>query len=162
MKRTRANSRRAFTLLEAIIVVLVLALSVPPTVAWLGESAARRADSVNAVRASALATTVMETILADASSTSPSLGFGAFANSATYLDTATTGLRARISGLASPVEALGFSYTVTFSALVDSAGVVNADTSKNLFRRVTVTVSYGSAASSTPISLSVEAFVTEL
>ena len=96
MKRTHANSHRAFTLLEAIIVVLVLALSVPPTVAWLGDSAARRADSVNAVRASALATTVMETILADASSTSPSLGFGAFANSAAYLDTASTGLRARL------------------------------------------------------------------
>ncbi len=162
MKRPRTSNRRGFSLLEAIIVVLVLALSVPPTVVWLGESAARRVDSVNAVRASALATTVMESILADASSTAPSLGFGAFANSSTYLDSPTTGLRARISALTSPVESIGFSYGVTFSALVDSTGVVNADTSKNLFRKVTVTVSYGAASSTTPISLAVEAFITEL
>lgn len=162
MTRDRTSRRRAFSLLEAIIVVLVLALSVPPTVVWLGESASRRVDSVNAVRASALATTVMESILADASSTSPSLSFAAFADTSTYLDTPTTGLRARISALTSPVESIGFSYSVTFSPLIDSTGAVNADSSMNLFRTVTVTVSYGSATSTTPISLSVEAVVTEL
>ncbi|GJQ28521.1 MAG: hypothetical protein HBSAPP03_04050 [Phycisphaerae bacterium] len=162
MSAPRRHARRAFSLLEAIIVVLVLAISVPSTVAWLGESASRRADSVNAVRASTLATTVMETILADASSDAPGLGFAAFASPAAYLDTPTTGLRARLATLTGPSEAIGFAYTVEFSALIDATGAVNADASKNLFRRATVTVTYGSASSATPIVLQVEAMVTDL
>lgn len=160
--RLRRPSRRGFSLLEAIIVILVLAVSVPSTVAWLGEAAARRADAVNAVRASTLATTVMESIMADASSTDPGLGFAAFANAAAYLDAPTTGLRSRLASLTAPAEALGFSYDVTISALVDSTGTVNPDSAQNLFRKVTVTVEYGAASTPTPVALDVEALVSEL
>jgi type II secretory pathway pseudopilin PulG len=160
--RRRRTQRGGFSLLEAVVVVLALALSVPATVAWLGESAARRADAVNALRASALATTVMETVMADAASDAPGLGFAAFENTAAYLDTARTGLRARIAPLTRAYTDLGFSYEVTFSALVDATGNVNTNPAMNLFRRVTVTVSYSSAQSSTPIRLSVEALVADL
>ncbi|CAG1008101.1 hypothetical protein PHYC_03519 [Phycisphaerales bacterium] len=162
MSPRHGQLRRGFSLVEAIIVVLVLAISIPPTVVWLGDAGARRADAVNAVRASTLSTAVMETILADASSTAPGLGFGAFANSAAYLDTPMTGLRARIASITGLFESMGFAYTVTFSALVDSAGVVNADPGLNLFRKVTVSVTYAAAGGTNPISISVEAFVTQL
>lgn len=138
-------TRRGVSLIETIIVIVVLAVSVPSAVAWLDEAAARRADAVNAVRATAMAQCVTEHVLADCSSTSSGLGFAALANSAAYLNTPTTGLRDRLASQTAALEAMGFSYTVGISALHDSAGVVNADASQNLFRTVTVTVTYASA-----------------
>ncbi|MDX2133023.1 MAG: hypothetical protein SFY69_13320 [Planctomycetota bacterium] len=162
MTRGRTHTRRAFSLLEAVVAIVVLAISVPATVSWLGESAARRADAVNAVRASSLATGVMETILADVASPHASLGFGALASEATYLDTPATGLRARLAPMSDGYAALGFTYDVDIGPLVDSAGAVNADAGLNIFRVVGVRVTFPSQADSTPIDVRIEAMVTSL
>lgn len=124
------------------MVVVVLALAVPPTLSWMAQASDERADQVNSIRAVTLAQGVMENIMADCMSTSAGLGFSAFADAATYLDTPATGLRARLAGVTSPYESLGFSYSVTIGSLVDSSGAVNADSTLNLFRNVTVTVSF--------------------
>ena len=100
------------------MVVVVLALAVPPTLSWMAQSADERADQVNSIRAITLAQGVLENIMADSMSASAGLGFSAFANSATYVDTPTTGLRARLSSVSSPYESLGFSYSITIGALM--------------------------------------------
>lgn len=122
--------------------VVVLALSVPPTLSWMTQSAERRADQVNSIRAVTLAQGVLEHVMADTMSTSAGLGFAALADAGAYLDTPTTGLRARLLPLTASYEGLGFSYAVTIGGLVDSAGEVNTDVALNLFRHVKVTVSF--------------------
>lgn len=158
MTACRRIQTRAFTLIEAVTVVLVLALAVPPAVVWLDEAVSARADSVNATRATAYAGAVMEHILADCSSDAPGLGFNALASGSAYLSTPATGLYARlapVSGLYTPME---FTCAVSIGALVDSAGIVNADTSRNIFRTVTVDISFPSARGGR-LSLSVSAMV---
>lgn len=143
------------------MVVVVLALAVPPTLSWMTQSADERADQVNSIRAITLAQGVLENIMADSMSTSAGLGFSAFANSATYVDTPTTGLRARLSSVSSPYESLGFSYSITIGALMDSTGAVNADTTLNLFRKVKVTVSFPLSSGSTA-AMDVESVIADL
>lgn len=146
MNTARAIRRRAFTLIEAVTVVLVLALAVPPAVSWLDEAVSARADSVNATRAAALAGAVIEHILADCSSTAAGLGFDALAAPSAYLDTPTTGLRARLAAVSDFYAALGFAYSVSIGPLVDDSASENPDSSLNVFRVVTVTVDFPSAA----------------
>ncbi|NUQ52877.1 MAG: hypothetical protein HUU19_09300 [Phycisphaerales bacterium] len=153
--------RRASTLLECIVVVVVLALAVPPTLSWMAQSSDERTDQVNSIRAVTLAQGVIENIMADCMSTSAGLGFSALADPATYLDAPTTGLRARLAGVFSPYEAIGFSYSVTIGALVDSTGVVNADTTLNLFRVATVTVSFP-LADGTTADMDIETVLADL
>ncbi|MCC6230098.1 MAG: prepilin-type N-terminal cleavage/methylation domain-containing protein [Phycisphaerales bacterium] len=140
--RTANTRRRGSTLLECIVVIVVLAIAVPPTLSWMGQAGDERADQVNSIRAITLAQGVIENIMADSMSTSAGLGFTALADPAVYLDTPTTGLRARLADITATYESLGFSYAVTISGLVDADGVVNADTTLNLFRDVRVTVSF--------------------
>lgn len=155
------RARRAFTLIEAVVVVVVLTISVPPTVAWLNQSAGRRADAVNTIRATTLSTCVLEQILADASSTSPGRGFAAFANAATYLNTPTTGLRARITSQTQPYQTLGITYAVTIGPLVDRTGVVNPTPANNIFRRITVSVTFP-RSDGPSAAIAVETMVTQL
>jgi len=153
--------RRASTLLECIVVVVVLALAVPPTLSWMAQAADERADQVNSIRAITLAQGVVENIMADSMSTTAGLGFSAFADAAAYVDTPTTGLRARLASISSPYESLGFSYALTIGALMDSAGAVNADTTLNLFRKVKVTVSFP-LSNGTTAAMDVETVVADL
>jgi len=145
-QRPRALARRAFTLLEAVVVIVVLAVSLPPTIMWLDRSAARQADAASATRATFLATAVLECIKADASSTTPSLGFAALANQDTYLNAPAIGLNARMSTQVQPILDMGLSYQVSIGPLVNEAGVVDASAIRNLFRTVTVTVTSPSAS----------------
>ena len=162
MNRLRSHARPAFTLLEAVMVILVLALAVPPTVAFLDQSASARADAVNTTRATTLAQCVMENVLADASSTAPGLGYAAFADMTTYRDTPTTGLRDRISPMTGLFTGMGMSYTVGASAPVASTGTTSGVVDQDIFRVVTVTVTFESAQQATPLSIALSALVTEL
>lgn len=162
MRRWSLSSRRGFTLIEAVVVIVALALIVPPAVGWLGRAGDDRIDAVNATRASFLASAVMEHVIADASSTAPALGFGALASSPTYLSTAVTGLYARLSSTTAPYTGMGFSYSVSIGPLVDQTGVVNADAALNAFRVVTVSVTFPSARGATPHTLSVSSMVGDL
>lgn len=150
MTRPRPHPRRRGTsLIEAVAVVLVLAICVPPTITWMMSSAERRDDAVRIIRATTLAQAVMEQVLCDASTTDVG------AAPAAYLDTATTGLRARLAGAASLYTDAGYAYDVAFGPLSDAALAVTGAPAADLYRTVTVTVSYTSArgaAVSIPVS----------
>ena len=140
--RTPGSRRRAFTLIEAVIVVLALGISIPTTLVWLSDANDRRADSVTQTRATALATLVMEHVLADVSSKVSGLGFTALDNAAVYVDDPSEGLRVRLSPMTSLYTGMGISYSVDIGGLVDKAGAASGDATQDLFRLVTVTVSF--------------------
>lgn len=160
--RAQLPIRRAFTLLEAIVVIIVLAIAVPPTVAFLDQSAAQRADAINTQRAVTLAQCVMETVLADINSASPGLGYTALADMNTYVESPTTGLRVRIGDATDLYTGMGMSYGVAASAPVASTGASTGNAATDLFRVVTVTVSFPSAQQASPMSISMSALVTDL
>lgn len=136
---------RAFSLIEAVAVVVVLSLVVPPSLMWMDDAAARRADAVATLRATTFATAVVETVMADAVSDAPGLGFAALANASVYLDTPTVGLRSRLTPISGLYEPMGMTYAVDVGPLVDGTGSVNADPALNIFRVITVSVEYPSA-----------------
>jgi len=151
---------QGFTLIEVVIAVLVLAIAVPPTLNLMDTAAAGRVDAINTTRATMMATGVIESVLADLSSSDPSLGFDALADSNAYLNTPSTGLVARLSSMLSPYTDAGFTYSVDISDLVDETGSVSADANDNIFRIVTVRVGFTSANSASyqlPVSIMVSA-----
>src|SRR5262249_24782175 len=115
--------RRAFSLVEVLADVVVLSVALPPSLGVIMDATVARRDSALATRAAFLATGVLEHILADVNSADASLGFSALSNSAAYLDTAATGLRARVQPMADQAAQYGVQYTVTIGALSNHAGV---------------------------------------
>jgi type II secretory pathway pseudopilin PulG len=160
-RRPRPAHRRAFTLLEAVMVVLVLAIAVPPTLVFFQSRANQHADAISALRATTLAQSVMEHVLADASSNTPALGYDAFANITTYLDTPATGLRARLTTLSAPYDAAGIDWSVAFSVPVASNGVASGVPADNLFRIATVTVT-APRSDGGSINVQISSLVTDL
>ena len=142
--RKEINQRvsRAFTLIEVVIAVIVLSIAVPPTLNLLESTSAGRVNAIFTTRATFLSTVVLETVLADMTSSQADLGFDALADSSTYLDTATTGLYARLETITQPFADVGLTYTVTIGELVASDGQVSQNASENIFRIVTVLVSF--------------------
>jgi hypothetical protein len=133
---SRRLARRGTTLIEAVAVVLVLALAVPPTISGMMSSASRRADAIQIARATTFAGSVMDQVMCDA----VTVDIGA--SSAAYLDTPTTGLRARLSSTATLYTGMGMSFTVTFGPLVDSTLVTSGVVARDLFRQVIVSVTF--------------------
>lgn len=159
MKHARMKPR-AFTLIEVVIAVIVLAIAVPPSLGLLDSSAANRADTVNSTRATLLASSVLESVIADIASTDESLGFAALEDPAAYLSTPGTGLYARLSASLATFGKYGFTYTVDIGELVSVDGTVSATESENIFRMVTVRVGYRSATGADhelPVSIMVGA-----
>lgn len=138
--------RTAFTLIEVVIVVVVLAISVPPTLNLMDSASAGRVDSINTTRATYLETIVIESIFADMTSPDPGLGFAALADDAAYLNTPISGLYDRLEPITEPFTNVGLTYTVIISELVASDGIVSGVVSDNIFRTVTVQVSFKSAS----------------
>jgi type II secretory pathway pseudopilin PulG len=157
----RRARRRGFTLIEAVVIVVVCAIALPTTLTWLDDANQRRVDSVNATRATALGTCVMEHVLADVASRNASLGFAALANSNTYLNTASTGLVARLSSITSVYTAMGMSYSVTIGALVDKTGATTGSAGSDVYRVVTVTVTFA-GADGTSRTVNLQSMVTSL
>ncbi len=159
--RIRATSgRNGFTLIEVVIAVIVLAIAVPPTLNLMDSAAAGRVDAINTTRATFMATSVMEMIVADMSSTEPTLGFEALADADHYLNTPTTGLIARLEPMLEPYTDAGFTYSVTIGELVSWDGSVSGDTSGDIFRTITVRVGFASASAASyqlPVSIMVSA-----
>lgn len=138
--------RHAFSLIEVVVCVLLLAIAIPPSLELLGAAASDRTDTVNANRAALLATTVLETIIADVASPDPALGYAALADAAAYTDHPVSGLRARLESLTEHHDTGGLAYTVTIGEPVDVNLTVNADPEENIYRLVTVTVVYHAAS----------------
>ncbi|MCC5823461.1 MAG: hypothetical protein LAT64_05805 [Phycisphaerales bacterium] len=134
--------RRGLSLIEAVVCVLLLALTVPPIVQSLQSMGDHRADTVTTMRAVLLAGLILETLIADTASRDPSLGFDALANPTTYLDDPARGLRVRLAELTEPYERAGLAYTVEIGPLVNATGSASAEAEENIFRTVTVRVHF--------------------
>lgn len=143
------------------MVVVVLGIAVPPSVIVVQEAVLARTDAVQTTRATALAQAVVEHVLADVYSDAPGLGFAALADPDAWLDTPSAGLRARAADTTSFYEGLGFSYTVDVSEPHAASGSATGDPELDLFRTVTVTVSWPLATGGTQ-SLPISVVVTEL
>jgi len=138
--------------------VLVLAIAVPPTLEVLMSNSASRINVINTGRATMLASNVLEGIMADVSSSDAGLGFDALADSNVYLSTPTSGFYSRMETATQSFTDLGLSYTVTIGDLVGPNGIASMTPSENIFRTITVEISYPSAdgpAYTLPISLMV-------
>ena len=154
------KNTRAFSLIEVVIAVLVLAIAVPPTLNLLEDAGAGRVDSINTTRATMLAMSVIEMITADIDSSAEGLGFDALADEALYFETPNTGFHDRIESLIEPYLDVGLSYSVDIGALVSADGSVSEDVDENVFRVITVRVTFPSANTSSyvvPISTMVSA-----
>lgn len=139
-------SRRAVTLIEAMIVVVVLALAVPPMLIVTADAVDARVESVRIAEATLLAQGVAEHVLADVHATSDAsgepVGFGSMADAAAYMDHPTAGLRARLAWMSEPYESRGISWDVEIGELVNAEGVESGDAGENLYRRVRVFVGF--------------------
>lgn len=153
--------RNAFTLIESIIALVILAAMIPTSALMLADSARRRVDAAHANRASWLASGVIEQILADVNSPSASLGMSALANASTYLNTPSTGLVARLETVTSLYADRGLSYAVTIGGLVSDSGSATGDSAQDVYRLVTVTVSW-TDTSGTARSLALSSLVCDL
>lgn len=141
--RRRAGTRRSgYALVEAVLVVLVVAMTVPITMRALTESghAARHAAMVD--RAATLGGAVLESVIADANS--PAIGFMGI-DAPGYLDDPATGLRARLADVAEPYGAMGITYGIELGDLSDAQGNVTGDAQRDVYRVVTVRVSWTDA-----------------
>jgi Tfp pilus assembly protein PilV len=154
-------SSRAFTLIEAVIAVVVLAIAVPPTLNMMDSASTGRIDAINTTRATFVSTVVLETVLADMTSSEDSLGFSALTDAQAYLTTPVTGLYNRLETILEPYTNADIAYTVTVGPLVSTDGNVSANLNENIFRTVTVLVEIPSTTQAS-ITMPVSIMVSEL
>jgi hypothetical protein len=140
--RTR---RRAFSLFEAMAVVVMVAIAVPPMAAVAQSHARAAGDAARRHTALHLAVGVVEAILADAESTGPRLGFEGFARP-DYLDHPVDGLRVRLTDMAEPAAALGIRFDAELSDPFTNTGDPAALDADHAMRLVTVTARWTSMA----------------
>lgn len=136
-----SHSRRAFSLIETIVVILVIALAVPGLLSSVQTTSVDAIDAQRRVAAAWLASSVLESVQADAASAHPSRGFEAIDDS-TYLDDPTEGLYARLAPLLAPLQNLGLSYTVSVESPIDLDGAAAAPSDQGAMRQVSVIVSF--------------------
>jgi len=153
--------RSAFSLLESLAVIIVLAIAIPPAMSMMTEGARSQADAVAQTRATWFATAILETILADVASEDPDLGFEALDNFGVYLKTPVTGLHDRLAPVRDHYEPMGFSYDASAGPLSNETGVVTGDAQQDVFRTVTVEVSWSTLRGQSR-TLTVDCVVTEL
>lgn len=159
MKHRSPNARglrRGSTLIEAVAVVVVLALAVPPVLGWMDRASRDQADVVSAMRATHLAQSVLEQVLADCAA-SGSIGFDSLAEP-DYLSRAVTGLRPRLEPVAQAFAPAGVEYDVTIGPLVSGTGLSTGQPTLDRFRRVVVTATAPSATGPA-IAINLEAVV---
>ncbi len=138
--------RRAFTLIECIMSLVILSVAVPATLAMMHDATIARTESVMATRASWLGNMICEQILADISSGDPALGMNALADPSGYLFASNSGLMDRIRTELLEYEQMGITAQVAIGPLLSLSGFTTGDPVQDLYRRITVTVSYRSAS----------------
>tara|TARA_R110002111_G_C5926900_1_gene366452 strand:- start:136 stop:636 length:501 start_codon:yes stop_codon:yes gene_type:complete len=154
----KSYCRRAFTLIEVVIGVMILGIAVPPTLNLMETAASGRVDAISTTRATFLATVVLETVFADMTSTQETLGFDALEDPNTYLETASTGLYDRLASATEPFTRVGLEFEVSIGSFVSSDGSVSDNESENVFRVITVNVTVNSASQAAvimPVSMMV-------
>ncbi len=141
MNHPRSSTRRAVTLIEAVIVVLVISLAVPPMLTLVDTIAGSRAESARISLATSLAQGVMEQVLADTLPEDGAPGLDALADPDAYVSTPNTGLRDRLAWLAEPyAERWGIDYSVEIGGPIAADGAPSGDASRDIYRMVTVAV----------------------
>lgn len=153
--------RRGFTLIEAVIAIVVLAIAVPATTAMIRDATVARADSAQTSRALWLGNAICEQILADAASSDPSLGMEAFADQNAYTAAPETGLRDRLDTLLSDYVAFGIDFELSIGPLVTVSGSASGDPERDVYRSVEVRIRWHNA-SGDPLSMPLSLLVTDL
>ncbi len=131
-----------FTLIEAVVAMVVLAIAVPMGLAMMRDAAIVRVSSTQTSKAFWLANAVVEQVQADLDSSTTGLGFDAMSDANSYLNDAPDALRTRLASVVTDAEAYGFSWSVVAGALVDANGLTTGNTDEDIYRVVTVTVSW--------------------
>lgn len=159
--RSGTPTRRAFTLVESLAVIIVLSIAIPPAVSMMVDSAGAQSDAVMQARATWFASALLEQVMADVNSDAPGLGFAALDDTDAYLTTATTGFNDRNAALVASYNAMGLTHDFLFGDLADATGAVTGDADQDVFRTVTAEVTWTdmSGASRT---LSIGCLATEL
>jgi len=129
---------------EALALVIVTAIAVPPLVRVATAGSAAVADDRSAVRAAWLASAVVEQVVADAASGEPGLGLEAMGDAA-YLDDPADGLYARLQPTSAVYAARGMTCEVTIGPAVDASGAAVDAADPEATRLVTVEVIYTDA-----------------
>ncbi len=132
----RCGARSGFSLIEAVLIILMISVAIPPSIAMMTEASANQADRVLLATAMSYAQGISDQIMADVSAN----GLDILADANLYLDAGGTGLWARMGWVTEPYESRDLTSTVSISELVDYQGNVSADPAENLFRIVTVTI----------------------
>jgi len=150
----RSGRTKAFTLVEAIAIVIVLGLAVPATVGMLYDATRQRVQTRQNLEADRFASAILETVLADAYNPDAGLGLDA------VTDPAYERLIApRLGGLAEFYKQRGFAYRIGVSGPV---GLDADPASGTEYRYVTATVEWMPAGSTTRSRLSAGVLVTDL
>ncbi len=138
----RGRRGRGFTLSELVVILVVLAISVPATLGLFQDVTLARRESVQARRAVLLAESMIETVLSDAYQ--PDAGLGMVAVSAPgYGDS----LGDRMGGVLEFYEQLGYVASVSVSEPIAAHGAATGG-AEDVFRRVTVSVTWTPAGKS--------------
>ena len=135
-------TRRAFTLIEAIIAMVVLSIAVPATLALIHDATVARAETTTSTRAAWLGSMLIEQILADVASDDPQLGMDALADDEAYLNDADTGLFARLDQAIAPFENAGLDATGDIGPLISESLSTSGDPDQDIYRQITVTVEW--------------------
>ena len=134
--------RRGFTLIEAVIAMIVLSVAVPATLALVHDATVVRAESAMSTRASWLGSMLCEQILADVASASPELGMTALEDDRVYLDDPDTGLFARLGSAMQDYVDQGLEAAVQIGPLVSQSLSPTGEADQDIYREVVVTVSW--------------------
>ena len=137
----RRHARLGFSLVECVVVIAVIAIAVPGLVMTVRASTTNAIDQQRRVAGAWLASSVLETVQADAASTHASRGFSQI-NGSEYLSDPTDGLYARLSTITAPYLALGFVYEVGVGSPKDLSGAEASPNDVGALREVLVTVTF--------------------
>lgn len=141
-RRSRPTRHRGFTLIEAVIIVVMLAIVVPTSTRMLMDASTERADRVLLQAGVTYASSLLEQIVADVSAG----GLDVLADQEAYLEAPDTGLWARCSWISAPYKARGIQAQVSISDLVSRTGEVSLEPDENRFRLVEVSVGVPTAS----------------
>ncbi|MEM1331462.1 MAG: prepilin-type N-terminal cleavage/methylation domain-containing protein [Planctomycetota bacterium] len=148
------GQRRGFSLIEAVAVVVVVAIAVPPALHALGGTTDARINALTTDRASCLAVAVLERITADIyAGEDAGLGYAALADAESYLNDEIDGLFARMGWLMEPYHDAGLTVSVDIGEAQSEDGTVSGDPAQDVFRTLTVRVGFEAANGSREIGI---------
>lgn len=152
-RRPQRTRKSAFTLIETIAAIAVLAIAVPSSLMMMNTASRARVDALQASRAQWLASGVLETVIADAASADASLGYAGVG-----VGGYPASLKARLDPtIGSFYSQFGLTYDVVIDPVVVSqvgggwTAAVSPGLPSPVYRQATVTVNWalsnGAAAS---------------